>query len=57
MVHSVLFDPAEGNTLMDQLKSQLRLALTWNRSDIAEDKIFTGTSEVQWKTGVCGFMC
>ena len=28
----------------NQLKDQLKLALTWNRSDIAEEKIFTDST-------------
>ena len=33
-----------------QLRDQLRLALTWNRSDVAEEKIFTDTT--MWPQGI-----
>ena len=39
----------QGATNLDQLHDQLKLALTWNRSDVAEEKIFT--QDISWPTG------
>lgn len=40
---------AKPNSTTTQLLEQLKLALTWNRSDIAEEKIFS--QNVTWPTG------
>ncbi len=39
----------QGAKDVTQLRDQLRLALTWNRSDVAEEKIFTDTT--MWPQG------
>lgn len=41
----------QGATNEKQLHDQLRLAITWNRSDIAEEKIFT--QNIMWPSGPC----
>ena len=39
----------QGATHIEQLLEQLTLALTWNRSDVAEEKIFN--SDINWPQG------
>ena len=45
---SVIF-LGQGAKNLDQLHDQLKLALTWNRTDIAEEDIFT--LDINWPSG------
>ncbi len=45
----ILQSAGQGATNLQQIHDQLKLALTWNRSDVAEEKIFALNHN--WPTG------
>jgi hypothetical protein len=47
----ILFVLGQEALTVSQLHDQLKLAITWNRSDVAEEKIFR--PDVEWPSGQC----